>query len=61
MILVISNVETHKLVRDWKSVKELHTAKVIASGQGSARVVEMGSVHITFVSTLGPDPNDFIS
>lgn len=45
---------TYKFFRNWEVIEQLHTAKVITSGQCCARVVEMGSVDICLVSILWP-------
>lgn len=51
---------TYKFFRNWEVIKQLHTAKVIPSGQRCARVIEMGSVDIGLVCILWPHTHYFL-
>lgn len=50
---------TYKSFRNWEVIEQLHTAKVITSGQYCARVVEMCSVDIRLVRILWPHTDYF--
>ena len=51
---------THKFFHNWELSEEFDTAKVVARGNGSPRVVEMSRVHVCLVSIFGPNSNDII-
>ena len=52
---------TYKFFCDWEVIEELDTAKVISSGHSSARVAQVGRVHVCLVSIFGPNSDYLIT
>ena len=52
---------TYKFFCDWEMIEELDAAKVISSGHSSARVAQVGCVHVCLVSIFGPNSDYLIT